>query len=103
MRKIHITEEQLNAIKKSIEEEYSVDATQKLSDNGNNAKTAAQELQAENPTLASDLKTGKATMTYNPTGLKEGEYKSFTKKQIKEARVKYLKENSVVFKKKYIK
>ena len=66
MRKIHITEEQLNAIKKSIEEEYSVDATQKLSDNGNNAKTAAQELQAENPTLASDLKTGKATMTYNP-------------------------------------
>lgn len=112
MRKIHITESQLKELKKKINEAYTVDATQELEQNGGNAKKAADTLFAKNPTLKSDADKGEANVGFNPTALEEDccednacsmKGKSYTKKQIKEAKLRKLKENCTIIKKKDIK
>lgn len=72
MKRIHITESQLNELRKRINEAYTVDATQELEQNGGNAKKAADALFAKNPNLKSDANRGEANVGYNPTALEEG-------------------------------
>ena len=101
MRKIHITEEQLDALKKRIEEsndELTIDAQP-----DSNGSITTQGLKNQYNDAKSKVGSANVKLSVDGADLTEGEYKSFTKKQIKEARLKYLKENSVVFKKKNIK
>ena len=101
MRKIHITESQLSNLKKMLSEATPVDATDATNDNNGNIAAGIRQLQQTNPALKNN-----ATYTVNPDGLKnmeESSSVSFTKKQIKEEKIKRLRENSVVYKKKNLK
>ena len=97
MRKIHITEEQLNALKKQIEEQNELTIDAQPDPNG---KVSTQGLKTQYTNAKSQ--TGGNTnikLSVDGADLSEGEYKAFTKKQLKEARLRYLKENSTVYKK----
>jgi len=103
MRKIHITEEQLNCLKKKLTEQdsYNIDMTKNIEDAGGNAKTAVSNFASSNPQQGTDLKSGKATATFNADAI-TAEGTLYTKKQIKEARLANLKKNCKVIKKKDI-
>jgi len=103
MRKIHITEEQLNCLKKKLSEQdsYNIDVTKNIEDAGGNAKTAISNLSSSNPQQSADLKSGKATATFNADAVTM-EGKLYTKKQIKEAKLEKLKKSCKVIKKKDI-
>ena len=97
MRKIHITEAQLNELKKKLEEAYTIDGTKETEEANGNVKTAWNNIKAKNPQLSQQADSGEVNIAVNPTGIDEG--KSYTKRQIKEAKLKALRENSVMFKK----
>ena len=97
MRKIHITEAQLNELKQRLEEAFNVDATKDTEAAGGNVKTAWDNIKSKNPALSQQADNGEVNLSVNPTGIDEG--KSYTKRQINEAKLKNLRENSVMFKK----
>lgn len=101
MKKIHITEGQLNYIKSRMTEAYTVDLTKETEAANGNVKTAWDRETSKNPTLRQQAQQGEVNAVVNPEGIdEEMEGKAFTKRQIKEAKIKKLQENSVVFRKK---
>ena len=57
-------------------------------------------MKTKNPTLQQQASGGELSLSVNPEGIDEEENgKPITKKQIKEAKIKKLRENSEVFKK----
>lgn len=99
MKKIHITESQLRYCLKKLNEAYQVDVTDDF-EAGQTPSQVVSKKKAENPTLASDSDKGEVAFTFNPNGIDEGcdgecgnSKEFFTKKQIKEAKLRKLKEN----------
>lgn len=107
MRTIHITESQLNALKKALMEQnntYTIDLTKELEKHDGQIKNAITDVTASNPSLSNDMKNGRALVGANPESItSESTNKFFTKRQIKEAKVNNKKRNSVVYRKKDIK
>lgn len=97
MRKIHITESQLEELKAKLSEAYTIDGTKETEAAGGNVKTAWDNIKSKNPQLSQQADNGEVNIAVNPIGIDEG--KSYTKRQIKEAKLRFLRENSVVFKK----
>lgn len=97
MKKIHITEAQLNELKKKLSEAFTVDGTKEVEQANGDMKTAWNNIKSKNPQLSQQADSGELNVSVNPSGIDEA--KSYTKKQIKEAKLKKLQENSVVFKK----
>ena len=97
MRKIHITESQLNELRKKLSEAFTVDGTKEVEQANGDMRTAWNNIKSKNPQLNQQANSGEVNVSVNPTGIDES--KAYTKKQIKEAKLKALQENSVVFKK----
>ena len=97
MKKIHITEEQLAELKKKLTEVYDVDVTDKL-EGGKTPTQVVSDMTAENPNLSNDANSGEVKFTFNPKGIDEDKF--VTKRQIREAKIKKLQENSVRYTKK---
>lgn len=97
MRKIHITEAQLNELKKKLSEAFTVDGTKEVEQANGNMRTAWTNIKAKNPQLSQQANNGEVNLSVNPTGIDESNI--YTKKQIKEAKLKNLRKNSVSFKK----
>lgn len=99
MRKIHITEAQFECIKKNISEAngqaYEIDLTNRIEQKGGNVNQALNDLNSENPTAANDIRNGKARTTFDPEAVQTNEGRTYTKKQIKEERVRNLKKQCV--------
>lgn len=69
MRKIHITESQLNELKRRLTEgndNYNIDLSDKVKENGGNVGTAIRQINAANPNAAKDVSNGKANYTVDP-------------------------------------
>ena len=96
MKKIHITEAQLEELRKKLTETYNVDVTPDI-EAGKTASQIVTDKKSKNPSLSSDISRGEVSFTFNPDGIDEG--KAYTKRGIKEAKLKKLQENCVVFKK----
>ena len=95
MKKIHITEEQLTELKKNLEEqqdELTIDAQPDP-----NGTVSTQGLKTQYNKAKAMAGTPNIKLSVDGSDLTEG--KIFTKKQIKEARLRYLKENSILYKK----
>lgn len=98
MKKIHITEKQLNALKKQLTEQdsYTIDLTKDIEQAGGNIKNAITQLSSTNPQQGSDLKNGKATATFNTDAVVAEDCNSInnnitrvvTKKELKKKRLK---------------
>jgi hypothetical protein len=101
-RKIHITEEQLEYIRKSLteEDEITVDAQP----NPVTGKITTQDLtqQYNNATKKTNGNT-RVKLTVDGADLTEDSAKPVTKRQIREAKIEKLQENTVVYKKKNLK
>lgn len=103
MKKVHITESQLNELRKKLAEVYNVDVTDKI-EAGKTPSQVVSDMTAENPNLNNDANSGEVRFTFNPKGIDEEEnVKPITKKAIKEAKIKHLQENSYRFVKKDLK
>lgn len=103
MKKIHITESQLNELKEKLMETYDVNITDEL-EGGKTPSQVVSDMKAQNPSLNSDANSGEVTFSFNPNGIDEEKgAKPVTKRQIKEAKIKKLQENSVVYKKRDLK
>lgn len=100
MKKIHISEEQLNELKSKLAETYDVDVTRDL-EAGKTPQQVVADKTAKNPNLSSDAKSGEVSFCFNPNGVDES--KTITKRQIKEAKIENLRKNSVRFSKKDLK
>lgn len=100
MRKIHITESQLEELRKKLTEAYNVDITQDL-EQGKTPQQIVANKKAENPNLNNDANSGEVSFTFNPNGIDEGT--CFTKGSIKKAKIKNLQENSTMYIKKNLK
>lgn len=96
MRKIHISEQQLNELRQKLSETYNVDITSDL-EAGKTPQNVVAQKKAENPSLSNDASSGEVTFSFNPNGIDES--KTITKRQIKEAKIANLKKNSVRFSK----
>ncbi len=99
MRKIHISEEQLNELRSKLAETYTVDVTADL-EAGQTPQQVVANKKAKNPNLGNDANSGEATFGFNPNGIDES--KTITKRQIKEAKIANLKKNSIRFSKRDI-
>lgn len=99
MRKIHISEEQLNELRSKLAETYTVDVTADL-EAGKTPQQVVATKKAENPNLGNDANSGEATFGFNPNGIDES--KTITKRQIKEAKIANLRKNSIRFSKRDI-
>lgn len=100
MKKIHITEAQLECLRKKLSEAITVDATKEVEAKSGNVAAAWNDMKTKNPTLQQQASGGELSLSVNPEGIDEEENgKPITKKQIKEAKIKKLRENSEVFKK----
>lgn len=103
MKKIHISESQYNELRKKISEQsdaYPVDMTDSIEKANGNVSTAFSNFNSEHPQQGADLKSGKATATINPNAVTNESIfngHSYTKKQIKEAKLRKLKENCQIF------
>ncbi|MBP5456047.1 MAG: hypothetical protein J6Y37_06070 [Paludibacteraceae bacterium] len=101
MKKIHITENQLKELRKKITESYDVDITDDLERGKKSPSQVVSQKKAENPNLSSDANNGEVKFSFDPNGIDEEKVaKTVTKREIKEAKVKKLQENSVMFTKK---
>ena len=104
MKKVHITEKQL----KKLTEALTVDGTKEVEAAGGNVNTAWTNMKSKNPFLGQEADKGEIAVSVNPNGIDEDvdescsdmDGKTFTKRQIKEAKIKKLQENSVMFRKK---
>lgn len=104
MKKVHITEKQL----KKLTEALTVDGTKEVEAAGGNVNTAWTYMKSKNPILGQEADKGEIAVSVNPNGIDEDvdescsdmDGKTFTKRQIKEAKIKKLQENSVMFRKK---
>ena len=97
MKKIHITESQL----KRLTEALTIDATKEVEAKGGNVSAAWNDMKTKNPSLDQQANDGEITVGVNPKGIDECDF--VTKRQIKEAKIKKLQENSIVYKKKDLK
>ena len=100
MRKIHITESQLEELKKKLTEDQTELATdpQQLKANPKDAISKAFTTAASNG-IKNNVEVAIPKETAQQAGITTNESKHYTKKQIKEAKLRFLRENSVVFKK----
>ena len=102
MRKIHITEAQLECLKKRLSEVINQDVTAQI-EKGETPQQISNEFSQKNPNVPKD----EVQFTYNQAAMdeevEECGAKCFTKKQIKEAKIKKLQENSVRYTKKDLK
>ena len=101
MRKIHITEEQLDGLKRALNE-INLSGDEALNANNGNATAAARQTiqNAKKDGVAVDNSATSVSFSQDAmkrNGISEGT--AYTKKQIKDAKVKALRENSVAFKK----
>lgn len=128
MKKIHITEAQLNYIKSKLTEAVAVDATKEVEAKGGNVNAAWQDMKSKNPSLSQQADDGEVSISVNPKGIDEGVYESnrqdndrseeseymenmgnvnelrkFTKRQIKEAKIRKLRKSCERFTKKDLK
>ena len=101
MKKIHITEAQMKALKDKLSEAVTVDATSEVEQANGNVSTAWNNMKTKNPMLDQQAKNGEVTVGVNPEGIDEG--KTVTKRQIKEAKIRKMQNESVCIKKKDIK
>ncbi len=100
MKKIHITEAQLECLKKKLSEVTNIDLTKQTEENNGNVKMAWDKEKTANPQVAQMAASGEASVTVNPEGIDECGGGCITKRQIKEAKIKKLQENSTVYTKK---
>ena len=102
MRKIHITESQLAELKKKLEESVLSGDEALNTSNGNATDAARQTIQnAKDDGIQVDNTS--TSVSFSHDALKQNnvcEGKGYTKKQIKQAKIKALQENSIIFKKK---
>lgn len=70
MKKVHITEEQLNYIKKRLTETYTVDVTDRL-EAGKSPSQVVSDMTAKNPSLSNDASSGEVNFAFNPKGIDE--------------------------------
>lgn len=109
MKKIHITESQLEYLRKKLSESITVDATKETEEANGNINTAWQRMKSSNPVLSQQSQKGEITLGVNPDGVDsvhesaDIDGKTITKRQIKEAKIKKLQENCDVYLKKNIK
>jgi len=101
MRKIHITEAQLDALKQKLNE-INLNGDEALNSSNGNATNAIRTTidNAKKDGVSVDNSATSVSFTHDAmkqNGVCEG--KSYTKRQIKEAKLKALQENSVMFKK----
>ncbi|MBP5724626.1 MAG: hypothetical protein J6X18_13770 [Bacteroidales bacterium] len=74
MKKIHITEAQLNYIKSKLTEAVAVDATKEVEAKGGNVNAAWQDMKSKNPSLSQQADDGEVSISVNPKGIDEGLY-----------------------------
>ena len=99
MRKIHITEAQLDALKQKLNE-INLNGDEALNTSNGNATTAIRNTidNAKKDGVSVDNSATQVSFTHDAMK-QNGVCESYTKRQIKEAKLRYLRENSVMFKK----
>lgn len=101
MRKIHITESQLNELKQRLNE-LNLNGDENLNTSNGNVTDATRKTLDSAKDDGVNVNDAGVSVSYSQGALKQNgvyEGKSYTKKQIKEAKLKKLQENSVAFKK----
>lgn len=101
MRKIHITEKQCEELKKSLLE-INLNGDEQLNSSNGNATDAAKKTIQNAKDDGVSVDNSATSVSFSNDALKQNgisESSYITKKQIKEAKIKQLRENSVVFKK----
>lgn len=107
MKRIHITESQLESLRQRLSEAMTVDATKETEAKGGNIGAAWQDMKSKNPSLDQQASDGEVTLSVNPKGVDEevemAEDRKFTKRQIKEAKLKKLRKSCERFTKRDLK
>ena len=99
MRKIHITEEQLNGLKKALNE-INLNGDENLNASNGNATEAAKKTLQNAKDDGVNVDNSATQVSFSQDAMKQnGIAESYTKKQIKEAKLSKLRENCVCFKK----
>ena len=102
MRKIHITESQLEALKQKLNE-INLNGDESLNNHNGTATEAARETMRNAKDDGLQVDNSATSVSFSNDAMKQNgityESKTYTKKQIKGAKLKALQENSVVFKK----
>lgn len=100
MKKIHITESQVKELKKKLAEEENDEITVDAHPNASGQITT-QDLSQQYQAAKKNVTGARVALKVDGSDLTESKDSvHFTKRQIKEAKIKKLQENSVVFRKK---
>ena len=100
MKKIHITESQVKELKKKLAEEEKDEITVDAHPNSSGQITT-QDLSQQYQAAKKNVTGARVALKVDGSDLTESKDSvHFTKRQIKEAKIKKLQENSVVFRKK---
>lgn len=101
MKKIHITEEQLENLKQKLNE-INLNGDEALNSSNGNATEAVRATIDNAKKDGVPVDNSATSVSFTHDAMKQNgvcESKAFTKRQIKEAKLKHLQENSVIFKK----